>query len=253
MRGTPTRASYCSRPAGIIPAYAGNTPAACWKSWQAWDHPRVCGEHFFTSVFRAKSMGSSPRMRGTPCKALESADYKGIIPAYAGNTDWTVYDPVRHGDHPRVCGEHPTMPYGFAAAAGSSPRMRGTLWLPQRKRCGSGIIPAYAGNTGNLALNLMNWRDHPRVCGEHATVTVPPTDSTGSSPRMRGTHMVILPQICDTGIIPAYAGNTPCRAPAWNWWRDHPRVCGEHYTLRCGMACSLGSSPRMRGTHRRRL
>ncbi len=126
--------------------------------------------------------------------------------------------------------------------------MRGTpdhaVWFRRR----GGIIPAYAGNTGNLALNLMNWRDHPRVCGEHATVTVPPTDSTGSSPRMRGTHMVILPQICDTGIIPAYAGNTPCRAPAWNWWRDHPRVCGEHYTLRCGMACSLGSSPRMRGT-----
>ena len=37
------------------------------------------------------------------------------------------------------------------------------------------------------------------------------------------------------------------------WPRDHPRVCGEHYTLRFGMACALGSSPRMRGTRFRQL
>ena len=29
---------------------------------------------------------------------------------------------------------------------------------------------------------------------------------------------------------------------------DHPRVCGEHPALFCAMFCTLGSSPRVRGT-----
>ena len=60
--------------------------------------------------------------------------------------------------------------------------------------------------------------------------------------------------LCDTGwdkivgrIIPAYAGSTK------QWWsnspmsKDHPRVCGEHDTLRGFQDVNVGSSPRMRG------
>ena len=55
------------------------------------------------------------------------------------------------------------------------------------------------------------------------------------------------------GIIPAYAGNTvpyAFRPPSLG---DHPRVCGEHDKKEGFTTWHLGSSPRMRGTHRRVL
>ena len=45
MRGTPKATIFHNRPAGIIPAYAGNT-IVVWLSLRIFrDHPRVCGEH----------------------------------------------------------------------------------------------------------------------------------------------------------------------------------------------------------------
>ena len=77
------------------------------------------------------------------------------------------------------------------------------------------------------------------------------TLSTGSSPRMRGTHSANSLRNPWSGIIPAYAGNTSHqhaeRRSAW----DHPRVCGEHHGSGLYSGCAAGSSPRMRGTHRR--
>ena len=87
MRGTPAVTEATNNTARIIPAYAGNTPAACWKSWQAWDHPRVCGEHQSCLQRIRLSRGSSPRMRGTLRGLTLGLDSPGIIPAYAGNTD----------------------------------------------------------------------------------------------------------------------------------------------------------------------
>ena len=127
--------------------------------------------------------------------------------------------------------------------------MRGTREL--RREGGkiiTGIIPAYAGNTG----------------GEGAGHG----HASGSSPRMRGTHLVVREVVLMAGIIPAYAGNT------WSWWcsasipwdhprvcgehkiknatalakGDHPRVCGEHYDPARPRQAAAGSSPRMRGT-----
>ena len=75
----------------------------------------------------------------------------------------------------------------------------------------------------------------------------------GSSPRMRGTHDVIAFHALRPGIIPAYARNT-CRNDTrgcCTW--DHPRVCGEHPRKTWNRIRQAGSSPRMRGTHSRRL
>ena len=86
MRGTPAVTEATNNTARIIPAYAGNTPAACWKSWQAWDHPRVCGDHSWRLSWRCHAPGSSPHMRGTQLCWFAHAPMAGIIPAYAGNT-----------------------------------------------------------------------------------------------------------------------------------------------------------------------
>ena len=73
----------------------------------------------------------------------------------------------------------------------------------------------------------------------------------GSSPRMRGTRFKCARQSSTTGIIPAYAGNTPKRRSVAPRSRDHPRVCGEHRPAISKLTRALGSSPRMRGTRYR--
>ena len=111
-----------------------------------------------------------------------------------------------------------------------------------------GIIPAYAGNTWRCARSGRTVRDHPRVCGEHMAFRADADQTTGSSPRMRGTPHAGLLDAAHFGIIPAYAGNTK---DVWIFYRnpeDHPRVCGEHAGPHGWARALVGSSPRMRGT-----
>ena len=95
--------------AGIIPAYAGSTPRAASTAGAEGDHPRVCGEHLCSSRPLSVSQGSSPRMRGAPRHHPRLKVERGIIPAYAGSTQRQYIRKRRHGDHPRVCGEHPSV------------------------------------------------------------------------------------------------------------------------------------------------
>ena len=249
MRGTPIACRILSAPAGIIPAYAGNTARYRNLRKLYWDHPRVCGEHLTNPWDPMDASGSSPRMRGTPSSSLSSTMSGGIIPAYAGNTLGDGVGDSLGGDHPRVCGEHYSVSLEVRSIAGSSPRMRGTQNQPPGQYDGPGIIPAYAGNTRHAARGLSRSRDHPRVCGEHILCWIRLQWQSGSSPRMRGTLIFRRRLIANHGIIPAYAGNTDVyptpRMPTW----DHPRVCGEHFHCNHLFLLLLGSSPRMRGTH----
>ena len=132
---------------GIIPAYAGNTKEYLGDDVYGRDHPRVCGEHLVFAAVALSTVGSSPRMRGTPVTDYRGATYHGIIPAYAGNTNACTSPSEYLEDHPRVCGEHHQQPRKELTMTGSSPRMRGTRRPDKRVRWVRGIIPAYAGNT----------------------------------------------------------------------------------------------------------
>ena len=91
---------------------------------------------------------------------------------------------------------------------GSSPRMRGTRGLDETAEILKGIIPAYAGNTRLSSRKGYPFGDHPRVCGEHASLLIAVSAGAGSSPRMRGTRLQRVFHAGTDGIIPAYAGNT---------------------------------------------
>ena len=65
---------------------------------------------------------------------------------------------------------------------------------------------------------------------------------------MRGTPQHRTRSACDTGIIPAHAGNTHAINRINRSRRDHPRTCGEHSTISPRMRTMTGSSPHMRGT-----
>ena len=111
-----------------------------------------------------------------------------------------------------------------------------------------GIIPACAGNTIDRADGHSADRDHPRVCGEHASGSGSFFGGSGSSPRVRGTPHVHEPPSCVCGIIPACAGNTWKFRRSKGYFRDHPRVCGEHFNAVRSATSPQGSSPRVRGT-----
>ena len=193
---------------GIIPAYAGNTAASIPQVSASWDHPRVCGEHNDDTTPDYGDVGSSPRMRGTLQTWLGGLVFRGIIPAYAGNTLCGYRGHGLAWDHPRVCGEHWTLNLSVTSWPGSSPRMRGTPHDVDHGAPELGIIPAYAGNTITLSAMHEAYWDHPRVCGEHATGASTQVNCTGSSPRMRGTPAVTEATNNTARIIPAYAGNT---------------------------------------------
>ena len=238
---------------GIIPAYAGSTsrPRAAWR--RAWDHPRVCGEHGHGRQVVRQRLGSSPRMRGARSFETHQVPRIGIIPAYAGSTRVRPHGRLRRGDHPRVCGEHNDYRQCLGTCQGSSPRMRGAQ-TPRSRRLGEGgIIPAYAGSTTHVLLNLSVSRDHPRVCGEHMHITIITNRDRGSSPRMRGAQRQQLQQPVLPGIIPAYAGSTTRYSSNEGPGQDHPRVCGEHSPDSTTASCAAGSSPRMRGARGRRV
>ena len=208
MRGTRRVVKIVEFRAGIIPAYAGNTQTRQTRHPKQWDHPRVCGEHWFRGLPGSIAGGSSPRMRGTPFFVLPLCRVYGIIPACAGNTRRILCGYRGNGDHPRVCGEHPVRNTTTEPVLGSSPRMRGTPDITVFIGFSEGIIPAYAGNTrARIRFARRNW-DHPRVCGEHRRLSHSKSQTVGSSPRMRGTRGILSRGSPTRGIIPAYAGNT---------------------------------------------
>ena len=151
-------------------------------------------------------------MRGTPRAAHDVRPYRGIIPAHAGNTLYASSLQSHCGDHPRTCGEHQTGQPCTNVYLGSSPHMRGTLILQFTDMQPHGIIPAHAGNTPICLIKFVAARDHPRTCGEHPVWLQTNGLKLGSSPHMRGTH--ILPHFLHflSGIIPAHAGNTHPRS-----------------------------------------
>ncbi len=105
--------------------------------------------------------------------------------------------------------------------------MRGALEGIRHIDGGGGIIPAHAGSTLGVAMPASLRRDHPRTCGEHSSTFRVLSEFPGSSPHMRGAHLVHdLPQ-GRHGIIPAHAGSTRSSASEQ---RD-----------------TTGSSPHMRG------
>ncbi len=252
LRGTPNRRRRHRRWRRFIPAPAGNTPhrRGCFPAAPV--HPRACGEHERTKAFRRRKVGSSPRLRGTHGLWQEPHTRRRFIPAPAGNTR----DAGRQGRvravHPRACGEHWRLPVAGHSAIGSSPRLRGTPVTQAAKGEFERFIPAPAGNTGGCRSRATARSVHPRACGEHSPRRRQMSGIAGSSPRLRGTHAAGPNGDDGARFIPAPAGNTQAAAKDKSYYPVHPRACGEHTTLATCPFCASGSSPRLRGTPRRR-
>ncbi len=234
MRGSHIATNTTSSFIGIIPAHAGLTYHINSGQNLQRDHPRACGAHRDDDDIKKHSMGSSPRMRGSPAICLPTSNSFGIIPAHAGSrgepladenvdgiipahaglTQWNCRDSESERDHPRACGAHQSSLSKILDALGSSPRMRGSPRWMHDSDGAKGIIPAHAGLTHGLQHADEARRDHPRACGAHQIDCLQPSASSGSSPRMRGSRLFSTKRSKPLGIIPAHAGLTyrPCRS-----------------------------------------
>ena len=187
-------------------------------------------------------------MRGSLSVRQVKASSIRIIPAHAGLTGLELIEEIYPRDHPRACGAHTEGRWFTGRWKGSSPRMRGSQIIHAVYVVDVGIIPAHAGLTRNGIPPTRSSRDHPRACGAHSRCAARIESWPGSSPRMRGSPLVIKVQELLHGIIPAHAGLTVLHRVWATLWRDHPRACGAHTRFCIVIHPSTGSSPRMRGS-----
>ena len=109
--------------------------------------------------------------------------------------------------HPHACGEHTTLP--------PSP----SVCPVHPHACGEHVFSNIRGVT--IAV-------HPHACGEHNPSHRLSGSAGGSSPRLWGTHSLLL----------------PCN----QYSSVHPHACGEHPALTVRPYGQCGSSPRLWGT-----
>jgi len=212
----------------FIPAGAGNTPSGSLTGCSRPVHPRRCGEHPLASIRMVFLTGSSPQVRGTPHRGADGLDRVRFIPAGAGNTELFIRRFELLPVHPRRCGEHPKR-MSFA-------------------RPWTRFIPAGAGNTRKYQPWTPCNPVHPRRCGEHASNVSEAYGRCGSSPQVRGTHLLAVCMELAYRFIPAGAGNTIRVCSMSAAVSVHPRRCGEHLNSPLIVALPPGSSPQVRGT-----
>ena len=217
---------------GIIPAGTGSTRRPRPRPARAWDHPRRCGEHIPPLTQPTQLLGSSPQVRGALVAVPLVGEQGGITPAGAGSTRTSRIRLTSAGDHPRRCGEHLEGKLQNRRVLGSSPQVRGA---PSKH------IP-FETPPG----------DHPRRCGEHINTSLRAGMAAGSSPQVRGAPELVQHRPVIGGIIPAGAGSTRGLGCRQGHVGDHPRRCGEHTRRALPQSSPPGSSPQVRGAHRRR-
>ena len=248
VRGTGGRLRRRSRQGRFIPACAGNGPCLRFRSIRTTVHPRVCGERAGRPRQEGAGEGSSPRVRGTASHHEPDDKIYRFIPACAGNSGPAPSGSRAGPVHPRVCGEQSGENQRRLVERGSSPRVRGTGSPSRTPLADRRFIPACAGNSLARAGRRRAPAVHPRVCGEQGCIPQASMGRYGSSPRVRGTGGLHLPQQREHRFIPACAGNRPSSARSSAPSSVHPRVCGEQVPGSRRSRRSGGSSPRVRGT-----
>jgi len=131
---------------------------------------------------------------------------------------------------------------------GSSPHVRGTRRDLHERRLQTRFIPARAGNAQSTSVWLIATPVHPRTCGERSAVAVRWLRKFGSSPHVRGTHVLADHLLGLPRFIPARAGNADWCHGSLLLIPVHPRTCGERRKLSRAGIINAGSSPHVRGT-----
>ena len=141
---------------------------------------------------------------------------------------------------------------GTHASHGSSPRGRGTRRASYPRAAAARFIPARAGNACPGSPRALGATVHPRAGGERPRCSVTAFCAFGSSPRGRGTPHAGRRRAGRRRFIPARAGNARQAVANRGNPTVHPRAGGERALPAPNVVGANGSSPRGRGTRRRK-
>ena len=149
----------------LIPAYAGRTCGAWLRIWLSGAHPRLRGADANQSSARLRASGSSPLTRGGLIVGVPFCGGGGLIPAYAGRTNFDDISLRCLKAHPRLRGADTARSPHASHQVGSSPLTRGGR-MPWRSYLSTWrLIPAYAGRTPFIhRIQFPVWA-HPRLRG----------------------------------------------------------------------------------------
>ena len=154
---------------------------------------------------------------------------------------------TRQGVYPRVCGGTACGRIDDMDICGLSPRVRGNQGACIRRGCGTGSIPACAGEPKTELEVAEREGVYPRVCGGTQAVANPRSLARGLSPRVRGNRCAGWLLLRARGSIPACAGEPRADIPRLTESRVYPRVCGGTRLIPTGYHTHTGLSPRVRG------
>ena len=112
---------------------------------------------------------------------------------------------------------------------------------------GGRIGPACAGKRMERRYQKHEVEDHPRMCGEKKSSLRRVLNSDGSPPHVRGKADGTVIGGHQRRITPACAGKSSARVTARALFWDHPRMCGEKYSLQGLPIPHRGSPPHVRG------
>ncbi len=135
---------------GLIPVYAGSTGQYRRGPFPPTAHPRLRGEHRPSVSVMLARVGSSPSTRGAPEEDERGLKVTGLIPVYAGSTDFRGLGDTPTAAHPRLRGEHRVTFVAHIATTGSSPSTRGALVAGGSMTYAPRLIPVYAGSTSPM-------------------------------------------------------------------------------------------------------
>ena len=167
MRGSHRPPRPAARPCRFIPALAGITTPGRAMAGGFTVHPRACGDHCGGLLTKQRETGSSPRLRGSRWNTTRGRYEVRFIPALAGITRRGLGRLRGCTVHPRACGDHSIVSETANTSTGSSPRLRGSLEMPEFLEDIERFIPALAGITSLTPCLRSPNSVHPRACGDH--------------------------------------------------------------------------------------
>ena len=210
---------------------------------KARDHPRLrgnysCSDHLNTSV-----PGSSPLTRELLYTIHTLQTRNGITPAYAGTTTFHYVTITFYWDHPRLRGNYFFSIGQIVEQRGSPPLTRELHLHSSKLYLCLRITPAYAGTTSiRFLLKILSW-DHPRLRGNYIPFFNTSGTVTGSPPLTRELPSRFLTRLKRSRITPAYAGTTILIVTVCIFFRDHPRLRGNYFTVKGDKRNGAGSPP----------
>ena len=149
---------------------------------------------------------------------------------------------------PRARGDQPWASVRLLPPFESSPRARGSTLCHCARLSRGRVFPARAGI--NRAEGPRRWPRNslPRARGDQPSTSVPACISRRSSPRARGSTLMVATDRNAVPVFPARAGINPRPSRAVKWRQCLPRARGDQPPTAADVRAGFKSSPRARGS-----